>query len=81
MDAIDNVLCPKDMAVGMKVTICEWIDSTDHSWTGEPMEILAICSPYIAVRLLQTGETMSIDLRRAALLRISSEYVAAVLDK
>jgi hypothetical protein len=63
-------------SAGDVVTVLDWLKSDDRSYVGQPLEVVAVDPPFIAVRC--DGNIRPLDMRRVRVMRLSKEYVAAL---
>lgn len=63
--------------VGDFITVLGW-NSQDRSFVGEPLKVLAIQLPFVAVLDLRSDYRISLNTREAKLVSISKEFVDAL---
>ena len=65
-----------DLKKGDFITVEKWEDvESDHSFFGEPLEVLAIQSKFISVRLINDTYVFPIDTNRASIIKLNDDYV------
>lgn len=75
-----------DLEVGMYVTVTGATGTAtkeDNSWKGSVLQILAINLPYIAINHYQypTLPPASLDTRKWKIMKLTDDYVKAMLKK
>lgn len=66
-------------SVGDWITVLNWIGVVDYSYVGDPLLVVAVDAPFLAVQ--RRRDTFNIDTRQVVLMRLSSEYVEALACK
>jgi hypothetical protein len=85
----DEVLTVGDLVVGMNVTVLEWgpltqivddvsVVTQSRGLCGDVLVVKAIDLPYIVVEEQKYFGRISLDTRKATLMKLTDEYMAAL---
>jgi hypothetical protein len=61
---------------GDTITVLEWLRSDDRSYVGQPLDVVAVDPPFLAVR--HEGRIRPLDMRHVRVMRLSKDYVKAL---
>ena len=65
---------------GIFITVTKWKDDEkDHSFFGEPLEVLAIQKNFISVRQINDTYIFPIDTNRACIMKLNDNYVLSFI--
>lgn len=66
--------------VGDFITINRWLSHQDHSWVGQPLQVLAVDQPFLVVKESHpNARPFSLDTRRCEVRGLSEDFVQALI--